>query len=208
MNTLFILISILLSYLIGSIPMSYILARNLGGIDIRAHGSGNVGATNVYRVLGKLPGALALLLDIGKGLFVVTILAYYFNFYISMDEEMLRIVLGLSAIAGHIWTVFLGFKGGKGIATSIGVLIVIAPKALILSAIVWLVVFIAKRYVSLASLASALSLPIFSFLFYSSRVSLLCITLWLITSYKHKSNIIRLLKGEEYRFVKQKSINK
>lgn len=192
-------ISLLISYLIGSIPTSYIFGKVLRGIDIRQFGSGNVGATNVYRVVGKLPGALVLVIDVLKGLLCVTLVASLFlRLGIMMDAEIYRLSLGLAAIIGHIWTVFLKFKGGKGVATSAGVLIGIAPKIFVLGLIIWIAVFLWKRYVSLSSISSAVSIPVFfSILSYPASYVIFTSLICAIMVYKHLPNIRRLVRGEE-----------
>lgn len=192
-------VSLLISYLIGSIPTSYIFGKVLRGIDIRQFGSGNIGATNVYRVVGKLPGALVLIIDITKGLICVTLIANLFlHLGISMDSENFRMILGFSAIVGHNWTVFLKFKGGKGVAASAGVLIGIAPKIFILGLIIWIAVFLWKRYVSLASICSVVSVPVFfSILSYPASYVFFTSLVCAIMVYKHLPNIRRLVRGEE-----------
>ena len=119
MNLLFLAISAVLAYLIGSIPVAYIFGRVLKGIDIREHGSGNMGATNAFRVLGKGPGVIVLILDIVKGIIPVTLLANAFG----LADPLSLVIIAVAVVAGHNWPVFLGFKGGKGMATSLGVLI-------------------------------------------------------------------------------------
>ncbi|MBL7069163.1 MAG: glycerol-3-phosphate 1-O-acyltransferase PlsY [Candidatus Omnitrophica bacterium] len=194
-----LIIAVILSYLLGSIPMSYIIARITKGVDIRKYGSGNVGATNVLRTAGRAPAAIALIGDILKGVISVTVLAK--TAYPAsgiIDYESFRILLGLSVICGHIWPVFLRFKGGKGVATSTGVLLVICPKALGIAACVWLLTVIITKYVSLGSLLGSISLPIITAVMGSSiQLVIFTITLCIISSYKHKSNIIRLINGEE-----------
>jgi len=192
-------VSLLTSYLIGSIPTSYILGKALRGIDIRQFGSGNIGATNVYRVVGKLPGALVLILDIVKGLICVTLIANLFlRLGISINSENYRLALGLTAVVGHDWTVFLKFKGGKGVATSSGVLIGIAPKIFLLGLVIWICVFLWKRYVSLASITSVVSVTIFfSILSYPISYVIFSSLICAITVYKHLPNIKRLVRGEE-----------
>ncbi len=194
-----LLISVIAAYLLGSIPTSFILTRLFAGTDIRAHGSGNVGATNVLRVVGKLPALATLIIDISKGVLAVTLLAQAsYPFIKDIDYELARILLGLSAISGHIWTIFLKFKGGKGVATTIGVLAVLAPSIFIPSILVWLAVFVATNFVSTASLSFGLALPIFA-LIESKSVYLIIfsVTLCFINSYKHRANILRLIRGEE-----------
>ena len=192
-------VAVILAYIIGSIPISYIIGRISSGVDIRNFGSGNVGATNVLRTAGKLPAIIALAGDIFKGVFAVTLLAeicYMNNPYV--DFETFRIMLGLAVIFGHIWTVFLKFKGGKGVATSTGVLAVICPKALAIAAIVWVLAVILTRYVSLGSVLGSISLPV-TIALQGRPIELVifAVILCIISTYKHKSNIIRLINGEE-----------
>src|SRR5208283_5469804 len=115
MNLLFLAISALLAYLIGSIPVAYIFGRLLKGLDIREHGSGNMGATNAFRVLGRGPGVMVLMLDIIKGVIPVTLRVNVFG----QSDGLSLVIISLAAVAGHNWTVFLGFRGGKGMATSL-----------------------------------------------------------------------------------------
>ena len=193
------LLAVLSSYLIGSIPTGFLMTSIFAGVDIRNAGSKNVGATNVYRIAGKLPGMLTLLIDIGKGVLVVTLVArFYYLFIPDIDYVFFTTFLGLIAIFGHIWSVFLKFKGGKGVATTIGVTAMLAPIPLIISLLIWLGIFIPTNYVSLGSLAFGLSLPICAVIlnkpFY---VVMFCVVICLLNTYKHKDNINRLIKGEE-----------
>lgn len=192
-------LSLVAAYLVGSIPTSYIFARALKGIDIRQHGSHNVGATNVARTVGKVPGLMALILDITKGVVVVTVLTgYFYGWAGDIDFVLYRTLMALAAICGHIWTVFLGFKGGKGIATTLGVMFVITPAAMLSSGVVWLAVFIITGYVSLSSIAMVMTCPIFATIMGEPIfVVVFAILVCLITTYRHKSNITRLLKGTE-----------
>jgi len=194
-------VSLILAYLIGCIPTSLIFAKILKGKDIRRHGSGNVGATNVFRVVGKIPALFVLLLDVFKGSFAVFFLpGIFFNNTIGMTTglELYGILLGLSVISGHVWNVFLGLKGGKGVATTAGVLLILAPNVLIASVFMWIFVFFMFRIVSVASIASAIFLPVFAILFrHSTYLVLFCAFLSVMGAYKHKENIRRLLRGEE-----------
>ncbi len=201
-----IIISLIICYLIGSIPTSYIFGKILGGVDIRQYGSGNVGATNVYRVVGKLPGILVLIIDILKGLICVTLLPNLFlRLGIPMNPEVYKMALGFTAVVGHDWTVFLKFKGGKGVATSTGVLIGIAPNILVFGLIVWVVIFIWKRYVSLASISSAVSIPIFfSIMSYPVSYVIFSSLICAIMVYKHLPNIRRFVRGEENKITYKK----
>ncbi len=194
-------ISLAFCYLIGSIPTSYIFAKALKGIDIRQFGSGNAGATNTYRVVGKLPGLLVLVIDILKGFICVTLLAKLFlRNGVTVEPAAYGMLLGLTAIAGHIWSVFLGFKGGKGVATSAGVFIGVAPDVFLWGLLVWAAFFAWKRYVSLASIASAVAVPvIFSILSRPASYVIFGSLVCAITVYKHYPNIKRLVRGEEKR---------
>ncbi len=202
---LWIITGIFTSYLIGSIPTAYIIGRILKGIDIRKFGSGNVGATNAWRVLGKGPGIAVLSLDAFKGIIPVVFLA---NILIKnsaiIPEGILRIILGLSCIIGHNWTIFLKFKGGKGIATTLGVLIGLSigisglRVVMVLVILTWVAVFIVARIISLASVIAALALPIYAALLKQPKYLLfLSLILSLFAVIRHKANIIRLLQGKE-----------
>jgi len=202
---LWIIIGIIISYLIGSIPTAYIFGRLLKGIDIRQFGSGNVGATNALRVLGRGPGIAVLALDILKGFVAVVLVG---NFISSrtfiIGDEAIEILFGVSCILGHNWTVFLKFKGGKGIAATLGVLIGLATQIADLKSIVvvllitWLIVFFLARIVSIASVISAIFLPLYMVLFKQSKllvISSLFLTLFIIL--RHRSNLRRFFQGKE-----------
>ena len=206
-SVLFFVVSVLLGYLIGSFPTSFIMARALKGIDIRQVGSGNAGATNVLRSVGKLPALITLLIDVFKGIFVVTIAANFFYPYVeNLDYDFYRSFLGLAAVCGHIWPVWLKFKGGKGVATTLGVAIGLAPIVLLPSLVIWLVIFFTTNYVSLASILALIAFPIiaiaFSQPFYLVLVSTVVCS---ISIFKHRDNIRRLLKGQENKTVLFKS---
>ncbi len=192
---------ILISYLIGAIPFSYILGKCLKGIDIREHGSGNVGATNLIRSAGKAPGLTALFLDALKGFVAVTLVAgFFYKPGILPSVELFRIMLGFAAVTGHIWTVFLKFKGGKGVATAIGVFIGLAPLAMVVGIFIWGLSAIIFRYVSLSSIVMALCLPVIMFILHTPKEYILfaCL-LSVFIIYKHRANISRLIKGTEYK---------
>lgn len=202
---LWTIIALTASYLLGSIPTAYLFGRILKGIDIRKVGSGNVGATNALRALGKGAGITVLLLDIFKGFAAVVFLGEYFSSKPALLQgQNLFIIMGLCAICGHIWTVFLRFKGGKGIATSFGVLLGLAVRiegmgfVIGILVITWLVIFLVWRIVSLASIVTAIALPL-SCLFF--RLPPLLIIVSIILSFfailRHKSNLSRLLEGKE-----------
>jgi glycerol-3-phosphate acyltransferase PlsY len=197
-----LIISLFICYLIGSIPTSFLVGKYLKGIDIREHGSGNVGATNTARIVGKGWGLLVLAVDILKGLICVTLVAKLFmRWGVPVDGNVYPLILGSLAITGHIWPVFLGFKGGKGIATSSGVFIGVAPNVLLVALIIWIIIFIWKRYVSLASIISAVSIPLMaSFMAYPSAFVIISSAVCAVTVYKHYPNIKRLVRGEEHTF--------
>ena len=201
-----IIAGIIISYLLGSIPTAYIFGRVLKNIDIRNFGSGNVGATNAFRVLGRTWGILVLILDVLKGLIPVTILGNYFLSYCDYSSLLLRIFFGFACICGHNWSLFLRFKGGKGVATTLGVLaglgaVIIELRLIFLLVIlVWLIVFLALRIVSLASILSVISLPLFMLIFYPVKELLfLSIILAIFIILRHKKNILGLLKAKEPR---------
>ncbi len=191
--------SLILAYLIGSVPTAYIFGRIIKGVDIRNFGSGNVGATNVYRMIGKMPAFIVLFIDALKGFAPVLLFPAIFNIDKNLlNPELTSILIGVACISGHVWTVFLKFKGGKGVATTSGVILAIAPKVFLIALIVWSIILLLFRYVSLASIAAAISLPISSLVLNKSfPLVLFSITLCFIGTYKHKANISRLLKGEE-----------
>lgn len=203
--------SVISAYLVGSIPTGFIMAKIFKGIDIRQVGSSNVGATNVLRTVGKLPALITLLIDMLKGVFAVTVIAnFFYSFNIDFLFEFYQPFLGLVAICGHIWTIFLRFKGGKGVATMIGVMVVISPSVFLVSGAIWLLVFTMSSYVSLASLAMGLALPISAVVMNKSIYLIIFnVTICALISYKHKDNIKRLLKKEEHKTIifKKKAIS-
>lgn len=214
----------IISYLIGSIPTSIIVARKARGIDIRHFGSGNAGGTNVIRVLGWKAGVFVILLDMAKGMVSTMLVARLMEGPIPFtnatpfdDFTVVQIIAGCSAILGHIWTVFAGFKGGKGIATAGGMLIGIAPVEVAVSFGVFAVVFLLTHYVSLGSLSAAVAFPLTMFfrenvfmvdvrgygtlIFFAIGIALLII-------YTHRTNITRLLQGTENRISSDKLFKK
>lgn len=194
-------VSAAFAYLIGSFPTSYLVAKYTGGVDILTVGSGNAGATNVFRAVGKIPAIATLVIDILKGVFVVTILfrlSYYPYLADVLQKDFYIGFLAFTVVAGHIWSVFLKFKGGKGVATTLGVAIAVTPMALIPSFIIWAIVFFTTNYMSLASVIALISFPIaVTFVSYSFYTVLFAVIICGIGIYKHKDNIKRLLKGEE-----------
>ena len=205
----------ILSYLIGSVPTAIIVARVRKGIDIRQHGSGNAGGTNVFRVLGWKSGVFVIAVDMAKGLLATMVIPQLMYGSLPFDNAtpfddltVVRIIGGCAAILGHIWTLFAGFRGGKGLATAAGMLIGVAPVEVAVSAVVFFLVFLVSHYVSLGSVSAAVAFPLTMFfrenvfmvnvegyntlIFFSIGISLLII-------YTHRSNIRRLIKGTENR---------
>jgi glycerol-3-phosphate acyltransferase PlsY len=180
------------AYLAGSIPAGLVVSRFSHGIDIRQQGSGNIGTANVYRVAGRGPAAFTLLFDAVKGLVPVVVAAQF-----GMPLWAL-LVTGLAAILGHNWSVFLRGRGGKGIATSIGVLIGLAPVVALIALGVWALVFLASRYASLASLLMMFSVPILLMILgYKEAYWAFGAALVLLAIYRHRGNISRLWRGTE-----------
>lgn len=188
----------LIAYLLGSIPFGFLMVRAFGGGDVRASGSGNIGATNVTRVAGAVPGLLTLVLDASKGLIAVWLAIRWSNGNIRWVTAA-----AVAAVLGHMFPVWLGFRGGKGIATGLGVLALICPKAILTAAVLWFIVLIFWRYVSLASIAAAAGMPVFIYLLYApghappTILSLGVMVICLLVIWKHRENLRRLIAGEE-----------
>lgn len=194
-----IILGIISAYLLGSIPTGFLVAKAVKGIDIRKEGSGNIGATNVFRVIGKKWGILVLVLDILKGLLSVTILsAILYEEGLAFNLIDFKLLLGSCAICGHNWTIFLNFNGGKGIATGIGVIFGLLPLAGVIFLVIWIITVFATKYVALGSIISHLLLPlIIAVLGYDIKYVAFTIILCIISTYRHKDNIKRLLRGKE-----------
>jgi glycerol-3-phosphate acyltransferase PlsY len=211
MNPLFLVINVFLAYLIGSLPVAYIFGRVLKNIDIREHGSGNMGATNAFRVLGKGPGSVVLILDIIKGIIPVTLLANAFG----LRDPWSLVIIAVAAVVGHNWTIFLGFKGGKGMATSLGVLIGLAIQFMVLRIILlwvvltWGALFLLFGFVSLASIAAAVAFPILMVVYLEPLpLILMSIVLCVFIVFRHRANIKRLASSQENRVLFFKNFRK
>jgi len=193
--------AMVIAYLIGSIPTGYLFAKSKKKIDLRQHGSGNVGATNVLRTVGKRPAVLTLLIDILKGLIAVTLWAgISYSPKIGLQYPEYLAVLGLTVVLGHNFSIFLHLKGGKGVATSAGVLLALCPKLLLVGLLSWIIIFSISKIVSLASIISAIAIPVASFFFtYPAAIRFLIVVLAFLIILTHRANIQRLLKGEEKR---------
>lgn len=183
------------AYLFGSIPTGLLLARALGGVDIRTTGSGNIGATNVYRTLGKKVGIMTLVGDCLKGVIPV-VLAKQLGLPVAWVAAV-----GAAAFLGHVYTVFLGFKGGKGVATALGVFLAVAPLAVLCALALFVTVLLKWRYVSLASISAAAAMPLFIILL-GNPLPVIAMTLLIaaLVIYKHRDNIDRLKNGTESKF--------
>jgi glycerol-3-phosphate acyltransferase PlsY len=190
----------LVAYLLGSIPFGLLVVKAQGGPDIRAIGSGNIGAANVTRQAGKFAGILTLLLDAGKGYLAVWLAG---NF--SHGNIRWLMVAAVCAVIGHMFPVWLGFKGGKGVATGLGVFLPICWQAVAAGIVLWLLIVIFWHYSSLGSIAAAVALPFFVYLLYAPGhappefVTLCTVLISLLVLIKHRPNIARLIAGEEPR---------
>lgn len=190
---------VVVSYLIASIPMGLLVGKLGYGVDVREHGSGNIGATNVFRTLGTLPAVLALLGDAAKGA-----LAVYLG-RILLGDEVGAVIGGLAALAGHNWSIFLKFQGGKGVATGLGVILMLNPFVTLICFLIWLVLVYATRYVSLGSIVAAAALPILMFLTRQPYEHLIFSVLAAVfVIYRHHTNIRRLAAGTENKIGQKK----
>ncbi len=196
--------AILLAYLFGSVPSAVWIGQAFYGVDVREYGSGNAGATNTFRVLGKKAGIPVMVIDILKG-WTATNLAYFIGLSVTGPEHSVQYVnyqlaLGITAVMGHLFPVFAGFRGGKGIATLFGMILAVHPQAALLCVLVFLTVLLLTKYVSLSSILGGLSLPIsLIFIFQVSVKALviygMCICVLILVT--HQKNIERLLRGKE-----------
>lgn len=212
MITVFVVI--ILSYLAGSIPTAIIASKLVLKDDIRNHGSGNAGATNVFRVMGWKPALIVVLIDIGKGLLATIWIAT-----LQFDEPMLvptmlQLLAGFAAIAGHIWTIFAQFKGGKGVGTAFGVLLGLAPIPSLIAFAAWLALVLTTRYVSVGSISAGIIFPLTLFLqrqFFKPDIHIgiliFGLLLGVLIVVTHRANIGRLMRGEENRFGSSKKEN-
>jgi len=185
---------LLISYLLGSFPSGFLYAKNLKGIDLRYVGSGSTGATNVLRNIGKWPALIVFILDVLKG-FIAVKIAYFF-----LSDNIFQVLAGLFAITGHIWPIWLKGKGGKAVATGLGMFIALSWKVGLASFGTFLIVISLTKIVSLSSITAAILLPIYMFKYigtFNDPYTIFSFIVAIIVIWKHRSNINRILKGEE-----------
>ena len=203
---------LLFAYLLGTVPFGFLIGR-LKGMDIRQHGSGNIGATNLTRLAGRKWGILCFVLDFTKGSGPVLTATILFNN--DTGHSLIPVLTAAAAVAGHVWPVWLGFKGGKGVATALGAILILSPWATVGAGAAWLAVFQLTRYVSLASIVAAVVLPLSYFA--STRwltetggaepaLAGLLTALALFIIWRHRENIQRLASGKEHRFNRDKKV--
>ncbi|MBU9713458.1 glycerol-3-phosphate 1-O-acyltransferase PlsY [Evansella tamaricis] len=201
-------LAILFSYLLGSISFSYVIAKKLRQVDIRQHGSGNAGATNTLRVLGVGPAITVLLLDCGKG-----VAAVYLGLWFTDGNSLIAATSGLAAIAGHNWPIYYGFRGGKGVATTIGVLATLIFYVALIAGIVAILSIVITRYVSLGSIifmvgSTILTIFFWDFFNYPTYYIYFILVITLFSLWRHRSNIVRLVKGNESKIGAKKNTEK
>lgn len=196
---LYQILLIIATYFIGSIPFAYIIVKLVKKIDIRTVGSGNAGATNAARVLGKWGFISVFLLDALKGFLPVFISLHYYG------QTMITLIVAAVVVLGHTYTVFLGFKGGKGVATGAGVFLALAPAEIGIGLVVFIIVFLATKMVSAGSILASITLLIAVCLmsnWFALKVLTAVIVFFVI--FKHRANIVRIIKGEENKFTRKK----
>lgn len=188
-----------LSYLLGAVPFGLVMAKGLRGVDLRQVGSGNIGATNAMRVLGKPLGLVAFLLDFGKGLVPTLVLARYAGDAADGTPLLAESLAGTAAVLGHCFPVYLGFRGGKGVATGCGAIVGVAPLVFVCAGVVWLLTLAATRTVSLASLAMGAAFPVAAALLVEGAPAFVAAAglLTLLVVLRHRTNIARLRAGTE-----------
>lgn len=190
-----LLLSAVIAYLIGSISFSTLIGRRFGKIDIREHGSGNAGATNTLRVLGVRYAFIVLLADIAKGVIAVLVAKA-----LGGGNPWVTYLSALAVIVGHNWPIYFGFRGGKGVATTIGVLLILMPKSLLTACVIAVVLIAITRYVSLGALVLVVLTPIAGILYHGGTGKVvLAVVIAILTIWRHRKNIERLLHGQEHR---------
>jgi len=192
---------IFVSYLLGSLPTGFVIGKYLKNIDLRTVGSGSTGATNVLRNVGKWPALFVFLIDVGKGLIAVTIAKEFANQdLIDSNQGYIEVLAGISAISGHIWPIWLKGKGGKAVATGLGMFLALSWKVGLASLGIFLLVLAKSKFVSLSSISAAILLPFFMFFYigyFMSPYFYISLIVALLVVWKHRTNINRLLNGKE-----------
>lgn len=191
----------IVSYLVGSFPTGYLSVKLLQGIDIRDYGSGNTGATNVFRVAGTKAALITAVGDVGKGILALQLAKVMLQEPLwGLEPKTALLICGIIVIAGHNWSIFLRFEGGKGVATTGGVLIALIPYMIWILLVIWLSLVVSTRYVSIASMVSGIAIPVFMLVFREpGEYVLFGIVIAIFVLYRHRSNIQRLLAGNENR---------
>jgi len=198
-----IFLIIFVSYLLGSIPTGFLIGKYLKNIDLRTIGSGSTGATNVLRNVGKWPALFVFLIDVGKGLIAVTIAKEIANqdlILIDSNQGYMEVLAGISAISGHIWPIWLKGKGGKAVATGLGMFLALSWKVGLASFGIFLLVLAKSKFVSLSSISAAILLPVFMFFYIGNFMNsyfYISLIVALLVIWKHRTNITRLLNGKE-----------
>lgn len=200
-----LVVAVLLAYLIGSIPTSVWVGRLFYGVDVRTRGSGNAGATNTIRVLGPKAGIPVLLIDIFKGWLAVYIAHFFYGGWVGFPDHVdTEIILAIAAVVGHVFPVYVGFKGGKGIATLLGIGFALYPEASAIAVGIFIITLILSSYVSLGSIVAAVTFPLVEILLLGHdqfpSLMILSILVALFVPLTHRKNIARLIKGEESKF--------
>ena len=194
---------IFISYLFGSLPTGFLIGKYLKNIDLRTMGSGSTGATNVLRNVGKWPALFVFLIDVGKGLIAVIIAKEIANqglFSIDSNQGYMEVLAGISAISGHIWPIWLKGKGGKAVATGLGMFLALSWKVGLASFGIFLLVLAKSKFVSLSSISAAILLPVFMFFYIGNFMNsyfYISLIVALLVIWKHRTNITRLLNGKE-----------
>lgn len=195
------LTALLLAYLIGSVPSAVWVGKSLYGIDVREYGSGNAGATNTFRVLGKRAGIPVLMMDITKGYMALQLVLLFGNYLPGTQQYVnFKLALGVAALLGHIYPVFAGFRGGKGVATLLGILLGVQPVAALICAAIFLTMLLVTNYVSLGSMVAALAYPFIIMLVLKETipsVNIFAMSVSILVLITHQKNIERLLRGTE-----------
>ncbi|MDI9875924.1 MULTISPECIES: glycerol-3-phosphate 1-O-acyltransferase PlsY [Bacteroidota] len=210
MLTLLVVVCTVLAYLLGSIPTAIWYGEAYFGIDVRKHGSGNAGATNTFRVLGKRAGTVVLLIDAIKGWISTSLaLMLYYGHMVEWNEcQTLKLIFGFAAVVGHIFPVFSNFKGGKGVATLLGMVMSVHPEAALVCMVIFFVVFMSFHYVSLGAIIASLAFPVLLLLrtFGKENESVIVFGFMLfgMIVITHRKNIVRLMRGQESRIYLRK----